>query len=586
MKFQAISFTALSLATLMAVAAGCSPSNKMPTGPSRGGDSQGEASNQQAPPVLGAAGVYAVLAGATVTNTGATVVTGDLGVSPGTAVTGFPPGQLVGTLHAGDVVAAQAKLDLGIAYGDLAGRTVGAVLLAGNLGGLTLSPGLYKSISSLEISSGDLTLDALGDSNAVFIFQMASTLTTTTARQVFLSGGAKAANVYWLVGSSATLGTGSILKGNILALASITVNTGAVVEGRLLAQTGAVTLNASTVGGASAQVPADITAPVVGSKLPLAGTTGVLINSQISVTFSELMAPTSINPLSFTLKQGTTLVSGSVSYAGKTASFTPAANLNPLTVYTASITTGVKDLAGNPLAAASDWSFTTAGSPTGLAPITLGSAGSLAILAGSTITNTGATTITGNVALSPGTAVTGFPPGIINGSLNVGNTIAAQAQLDLTIAFNDAAGRVSAPIGVAGNLGGLTLAPGLYKSSTSLAISSGDLTLDAQGDPNAVFIFQMGTTLTTTSGRAVILAGGAKASNIFWQVGSSATLGTTSVFKGTIMADQSISLATGATLNGRALARIGAVTLDGNAVVLAPVVVLGVAIERHLPRKM
>jgi hypothetical protein len=101
-----------------------------------------------------------------------------------------------------------------------------------------------------------------------------------------------------------------------------------------------------------------------------------------------------------------------------------------------------------------------------------------------------------------------------------------------------------------------------------------------------VFIFQMGTTLTTTSGRAVILAGGAQASNIFWQVGSSATLGTTSVFKGTIMADQSISLATGATLNGRALARFGAVTLDGNAVVLAPVVVLGVPIERHLPRKM
>lgn len=586
MKFQAISYTALSLATLLAVAAGCSPSNKLPTGPARGGDLQGEASNQQVPPVLGAAGVYAVLAGATVTNTGATVVTGDLGVSPGTAVTGFPPGQLVGTLHAGDVVAAQAKLDLGVAYGDLAGRTVGAVLLAGNLGGLTLAPGLYKSTSSLEISSGDLTLDALGDSNAVFIFQMASTLTTTTARQVFLSGGAKAANVYWLVGSSATLGTGSVLKGSILALASITVNTGAVVEGRLLAQTGAVTLDASLVGGTSAQIPADITAPIVGSKRPVAGTTGVLVNSQISVTFSELMAPTTINPLSFTLKQGATLVSGSVSYSGKTAIFTPAANLMPMTSYTASITTGVQDLAGNPLAAASDWSFTTAGSPTGLAAITLGSAGSLAILAGSTITNTGATTITGNVALSPGTAVTGFPPGIINGSLNVGNTIAAQAQLDLTIAFNDAAGRVSAPVGVAGNLGGLTLAPGLYKSSTSLAISSGDLTLDAQGDPNAVFIFQMGTTLTTTSGRAVILAGGANASNIFWQVGSSATLGTTSVFKGTIMADQSISLATGATLNGRALARFGAVTLDGNAVVLAPVVVLGVPIERHLPRKM
>jgi hypothetical protein len=139
---------------------------------------------------------------------------------------------------------------------------------------------------------------------------------------------------------------------------------------------------------------------------------------------------------------------------------------------------------------------------------------------------------------------------------------------DLTTAYNDAAGRTLAPVTLAGNLGGLTLPPGLYKSTSSLSISSGDLTLDAQGDPNAVFIFQMASTLTTTSGRAVILSGGAKASNVFWQVGSAATLGTTSAFVGTIMADQSITLNTGATLNGRALARIGSVTLAANTVVL------------------
>jgi formylmethanofuran dehydrogenase subunit C len=136
----------------------------------------------------------------------------------------------------------------------------------------------------------------------------------------------------------------------------------------------------------------------------------------------------------------------------------------------------------------------------------------------------------------------------------------------LTTAYNDAAGRTVNPITVAGNLGGLTLPAGLYKSTSSLAISSGDLTLT--GDANAVFIFQMASTLTTTSGRAVILAGGAKSTNVFWQVGSSATLGTTSVFKGTIMANQSITLNTGASLNGRALARIGGVTLNGNAVVM------------------
>lgn len=198
----------------------------------------------------------------------------------------------------------------------------------------------------------------------------------------------------------------------------------------------------------------------------------------------------------------------------------------------------------------------------------LGAAAGYAILAGSTITNTGLTVVNGGVGLSPGSAVTGFPPGIIRGVQNVSNQAAARAMSDLTSAYNELAGRTLAPILVAGNLGGQTLAPGLYKSTSSLAISSGDLTLDAQGNRNAVFVFQVASTLTTTSGRKVILSGGARASNVFWQVGSSATLGTTSTFQGSILADQSISLETGATLNGRALARIGGVTMDANSVVL------------------
>jgi len=152
-----------------------------------------------------------------------------------------------GTTHLGDPTSAQAQLDLTTAYNDAAGRTVGAVTLAGNLGGQTLTPGLYKSTSSLEISAGDLTLDGQGDANAVFIVQMGSTLTTTTGRQVILSGGAKAANIFWQVGSSATLGTTSVFKGNIMALTSITVTTGAAVQGRLLARNGAVTLDSNTI---------------------------------------------------------------------------------------------------------------------------------------------------------------------------------------------------------------------------------------------------------------------------------------------------------------------------------------------------
>lgn len=200
--------------------------------------------------------------------------------------------------------------------------------------------------------------------------------------------------------------------------------------------------------------------------------------------------------------------------------------------------------------------------------VALAGASNLAVLAGSSISNTGATNITGDLGLSPGTSVGGFPPGILNGTLHINDAIANQAKLDLTSAYNDAAGRTCTDIvTLAGNIGGLTLTPGLYKSTSTLAISSGDVTFDAKGNPNAVFIIQVASAFTTTSGRQVILSGGAQASNIFWQIGSSATFGTTSVLKGTFLVMQSITFDTGASLDGRALTRTGAVVMAGNAIV-------------------
>ena len=208
----------------------------------------------------------------------------------------------------------------------------------------------------------------------------------------------------------------------------------------------------------------------------------------------------------------------------------------------------------------------------GQAPVNLGSARSYAVLAGTGITSTGGGTISGDVGVWPGIDfVVGVPPVIVTGRVHLGDSIAAQAQGDLTTAFNEAAGRSLDVILSNQELGGLTLAPGLYQSSSGeFDITLVDLTLDAHGDSNAVWIFQMASKLTVGTSRQIILAGGAQARNIFWQVGSSATLEVGSVFKGNILALTAISVKTGARLDGRALARNAAVTLDGNTVTRQP----------------
>ncbi|MEU3188909.1 ice-binding family protein [Streptomyces sp. NPDC006923] len=190
-------------------------------------------------------GRFAVLGGASVTNTGLTLVTGDLGVSPGVSITGFPPGQVNGTIHNSDGDAVAAHADLVTTYNNLVGLTPDAII-TGDLGGLTLFPGIYNAASSIAIS-GVLTLDAQGDRNAEWIFQIGSTLTTATASQVLLINGATARNVFWLIGSSATLGTDTDFAGRILAQTSITVTAGVTVSGQTLAIDGSVTLDTNEI---------------------------------------------------------------------------------------------------------------------------------------------------------------------------------------------------------------------------------------------------------------------------------------------------------------------------------------------------
>ena len=195
---------------------------------------------------LGSATPNAIVAGSTITNTGSSVVTGDVGLFPGTSITGFPPGTVTGTSDAADGVSHAAQTSSTAAYGVAATDTPFTTIAGGTLGGTTLVPGVYKSASALALN-GTVTLNGGGDPNSVFIFQAGSTLITASSSSVVLEGGAQACNVFWQVGSSATLGTTTSFVGTILALTSVTLNTGASVDGRLLAQTGAVTLNDNTI---------------------------------------------------------------------------------------------------------------------------------------------------------------------------------------------------------------------------------------------------------------------------------------------------------------------------------------------------
>jgi len=276
---------------------------------------------QATAPTLGTAESFAVLGGSTVTNTGPSVVTGDLGVSPGTAITGFPPGTVVGgTTHAADAVAGQAESDTAIAYGNLAGQPCGKDLSGTDLGGLTLTPGVYCFSAAAQLT-GTLTLDAKGNSDAAWVFQIGTSLTTASNSAVVLIDGAQQCKVFWQVGSSATLGTGTNLSGSVLALASITLTTDAKLTGRALAQTGAVTLDSNPVSIAACAVPPPIPPTLSKSFSPASIKAGG--DSTLTITLSNTDDAAAIlsAPLTDTLPAGvtvagagsTTCTSGSVS---------------------------------------------------------------------------------------------------------------------------------------------------------------------------------------------------------------------------------------------------------------------------------
>lgn len=356
--------------------------------------------------------------------------------------------------------------------------------------------------------------------------------------------------------------------------------------------TGTITTDASNLPGIAMQgnyvwtfTTGLISAPEVTSTDPANLASGVPLNKVISATFSEAMDAATITNTSFKIIEGNDEVPGTVSYTGTTATFTPSSNLLSGVTYIATITIAAQNVAGTPLANDYVWQFNT-NATLGPQAVDLKSAGAFGIIAGVGVSNNAGFSEIRNldVGISPGVraSITGFPPAIIiNGAMYASDDTAPpgvpamliQAKQDLTEAYLFAEGATSpAPATVAGDQGGLTLAPGIYKSTSTLLIQAGDLTLDAQGDANAVWIFQIASDFTTVGGAGgnIILTGGAQAKNVFWQVGSSATIGDFTQFQGTILALTSITMNSGATAVGRMLARNGSVVMTNTNIIEKP----------------
>jgi len=410
-------------------------------------------------PVLATSANYAVLAGSTITNTGSTVITGNLGLYPGTSVTGFPPGTVSGVEDVADAAAQQAQIDANTAYTAMQAHS--ATTISPVLDGQTLVAGYYNAGAASLAASGNGTLTFNGSATDVFVIQTSSTLTTGaggTPTMAF-TGGALASNVYWAIGSSATLNVSStgIFKGTLIANASITVDGGSV-NGRLMALTGALTISAATA----------ISSPSVG---PAPG------------------------------------------------------------------------------------------------PSVLGPAGTYAILAATAVTNSGSSVLNGTLGISPGTSVTGFPPGTYSGTEHVNDSSAANAQSAASSAYTSL--RAMSSTAIPSILDGQTLVPGVYRETSgtfNLAASgNGTLTLNGAG----TYVFVCSSTLTTGAGGipTIALTNGATAANIYWTVGSSATInsGSAGVFQGNIIAQASITDSLGGTVNGSMIALTGAVTLSAAA---------------------
>jgi hypothetical protein len=448
---------------------------------------------------LGSCADFAVEAGTAITFAGTvtTIATGSIGVSPGTSIGG---NTILGTgsFERQSTLSIACARDLDIAYlaASAAKPTVILSLIpnsripTADLAGLTLGAGVYSSAGAIIISAATVTLDGAGDANAQFVFQAATNLVTSTVTSFILINGAQAANVYWVVGTQATLGHASSFVGTILAGTAVVFDTDSVLLGRALAHTAVSFAGLSTV------------------TLPVAGAS----TSILSVPSSKTLASKS--------------------------------NLR------------------------SRVEMTSAPSV-----IDLGGCAEFAVQAGSSASFNGVRSIigTGSIGISPGSSITGSYQ-VKDGSVEINSASTNKCAADRITAYNAAAAASCPTNQTINELSGLTLIPGVYcTSGGKMTVSAGSVSLDAKGNSDAVWIFQTASALLTSPNTTFVLQNGAQAKNVFWKVGSSATLGYSSTFVGNILAYASISVDKNTAINGRVLAGAGVSFASNNFIALPAV---------------
>ncbi|MBN1127951.1 MAG: DUF3494 domain-containing protein [Chitinispirillaceae bacterium] len=388
-------------------------------------------------------------------------------------------------------------------------------------------------------------------------FSEAIDAASITSETFFLQDGpVTIAGAILCIGNTVTLVPARNLTANTSYIASITTK----IKDRSGTYLGTLQQWGFTTGAI-----ADTIAPSINAIFPAYGSTGIALDRKISATFSETVDTVTLTPENFFLYQNTSAVSGTLTCNGTIATFVPTYHLLPNTTYAVTITTGITDRTGNTMTENCLWSFTTGDATAGQSFPSLGSASRFAVLA-QTISSVGPSTLLGDIGSFHASSINGFPPGTVTGVVFSGDTITKAAGDDLDHASAGLTTHADSFASLPGDdLGGMVIAPGSYRFSSSLSIDSADVTLDAGGDPNAIFLFLIPLSFSISPDRKVILGKGARSGNVFWRV-DSAELGANSVLKGTILADQSITLRSGAQLEGRALSKNGSVSLEAGSI--------------------